>query len=141
MLRRRVSQWSEVAFCRDLPSHEKNPESRKNPDCQKTVKTHNFFLYFGIFGIFHSGFFTRDFFGIFPGFSNSDPDPRDVGIFEISLSRFFRDFLRFSYPDPDSPDFEIFGIFHLGFFRDFEIFGIFRSSIFLIVFFRTKVLY
>ena len=87
-------------------------KSRKNPDGQKIVKNQNFFLYFlKVFQIFvenprdipkklipipeilrFSRFSTQDFLGIFSGFPNPNPDPRDFGIFGISHSGFFRGF-------------------------------------------------
>ena len=49
-------------------------KSRKNPDGQKTVKIQNFLKVYQIL-VENS---TLD----FSGFSNSDPDPRDFGIFD-----------------------------------------------------------
>ena len=52
-----------------------------------------------------------------------NPDPRDLGSFEIFHSGIFRHFLEnfsgLSNPNPDLRDFGIFGILHSGFFSEF----------------------
>ena len=73
--------------------------------CRKKIPIH------GFLGL--TGLSTRIFFGIFSRFSNSDPDPRDFGIFGILHSGFFRDFLEVLKSRSRSPGFRAF--------RDFSI--------------------
>ena len=127
----------EVAFCRDVPSHEKTSRSRgwKIPGYPEGKK-------------FRKNPESRGF-RINLGNKNSEsrelkswnlkkiPNPGDLprisGIFrkyrknpdgqKTMKTHNSRDILRFSYPDPysDPRDFRIFGIFHSGFLQDFQI--------------------
>ena len=103
----------ELAFCRDIPSHEKNLYYRdKNPrDIPKVKKSRKNPESRGFFGIFPR-FITRDFSGIFKSRSRS-PGFRDFS--GILKSRYrspgFRDFSiqpKIITPDTDPRDFGIF---------------------------------
>ena len=76
-----------MAFCRDIASHEKNPDPGDEKFVSQDIpQVKNFGSFnLGIFPEFFRGFYFPILrFSRFPGFSNRDSNPRDFGIFRSS---------------------------------------------------------